>query len=614
MEAAATSATLAPDHGGAIGRIVSVTGSQAVVLLDGQPAAGGGAGGPRAELGTLMKVETPSSVLFGLVSALSVPVPSQKDGEPEIRVAELELVGEIIKGDADTGPSFLRGVSIYPSLGDPVRAATAQELRQVYLRASESAVQIGSLRQDPSIPAMVQVNELLGKHFAVLGSTGTGKSCGVALILRAILRNSPNAHILLLDPHNEYASSFGRAAEIITPENLQLPFWFLTFDEIVEIVMGDQSEKEAEVEILAELIPAAKSRYAANLGRDKGIVLKKRLNEVGSFTVDTPVPYRISDLLALIDLQLGRLENKKDLAPYRQLKARIETISQDPRFGFMFGSLTVQDQMASIIGRLFRVPVAGKPISILELAGMPPGVVNVVVSVICRMTFDFALWCDGNVPITLVCEEAHRYVPNDARLGFEPARRAISRVAKEGRKYGVSLCVVSQRPAELDPTILSQCSTVFAMRLANERDQDIVRAAIFDTAASLLDFLPSLGTREAIVFGDGIALPGRIRFDDLPEEAMPGARTARFTDKWRQSLGEEAFLAMVVERWRAAGSPIDSLAEIEEEDAAAGEAAAEDGPQADAEPPPGPGGQAPPNGPASVQQPSPVAPNNGSAR
>ena len=600
METRADASAPAPEQNEPIGRIVSVTGSQAVVLLDRETAGRDASGGQRAELGTLMKVQTPTSVLFGLVSALSVPVPSQKDGEPEIRVAELELVGEIVGRDGEGGRGFLRGVSIYPSLGDPVRTATAQELRQVYLRGSESAVQIGTLRQDPSIPAMVQVDELLGKHFAVLGSTGTGKSCGVALVLRAILRNNPNAHVLLLDPHNEYASSFDQAAEIITPDNLQLPFWFLTFDEIVEIVMGDQTDKEAEIELLAELIPAAKSRYAANRGREKGIVLKKRISDVGSFTVDTPVPYRISDLLALIDLQLGRLENKKDLAPYRQLRARIESISQDPRFGFMFGSLQVQDHMAAIIGRLFRVPVGGKPISILELAGMPSGVVNVVVSVICRMAFDFALWGDGNVPITLVCEEAHRYVPNDGRLGFEPARRAISRVAKEGRKYGVSLCVVSQRPAELDPTILSQCSTIFAMRLANERDQDIVRAAIFDTAASLLDFLPSLGTREAIVFGDGVALPGRIRFDDLPEAAMPRGRTTRFTDKWRQAQGEEAFLEMVVERWRAAGSPVDTLADMEAEHAAVAPAD---------EPPCAAVGTAPPPppGPAPAERLSPAA-------
>ena len=145
-------------------------------------------------------------------------------------------------------------------------------------------------------------------------------------------------------------------------------------------------------------------------------------------------------------------------------------------------------------------------------------------------------------------------MPNDPVLGFDPTRRAIARIAKEGRKYGVSLAVVSQRPAELDPTILSQCSTIFAMRLSNERDQDIVRAAISDSVASLLDFLPSMGTREAVVFGDGVTLPQRMRFDDLPEDVLPRSRTARFTEQWRQGDGDRGFLEDVVDRWRADGA------------------------------------------------------------
>lgn len=544
-------ASTPPKAGVAVGRIVSVSGSQAVVLLD------RGGADARAELGTMLKIATPDTVLLGLVSALSVPVPSQREGEPEVRIAELELLGELRRQPGSSAGVFARGVSRYPTLGDPVLPASQEELRQAYLWHGDSTIRIGSLRQDGSIPAMVDVNELLGKHFAVLGSTGTGKSCGVALILRAILQKHPSAHILLLDPHNEYASSFGRAAEVITPSDLQLPFWFLTFEELLEVLIGDPEGKEGEIDVLAELIPIAKSRYAANRGRDStGVILKKRLNETGRFTVDTPVPYRISDLVALIEERVGRLENKRDLAPYRQLKARIESVAGDPRYGFMFGSVTVQDHMADILGRLFRVPVAGRPIAILELTGVPSEVVNVVVSVICRMSFDFALWGEGAVPITLVCEEAHRYVPSDGQAGFAPTRRAIARIAKEGRKYGVSLCVVSQRPAELDPTILSQCNTIFAMRMSNDRDQDIVRAAIFDTAASLLDFLPSLGAQEAIVFGDDVNLPGRIRFDDLPAEAMPRGRTARFTEQWRRSSDTGAFLAAVVERWRAAGSPM----------------------------------------------------------
>ena len=543
-----------PNRSHSIGHVVSVTGSQAVVMLDRET---NGPGAKRAELGAILKLETPTSIILGLVSALSIPVPAQRDGEAEVRVAELELVGQLTRNADGSIGSFLRGVTGYPTLGDPVDVATAEELRCAYLWTDTQAVSIGTLTQDRTIPAMVQVDELLGKHCAILGSTGTGKSCGVAVLLRAILDQNKRAHILLLDPHNEYAECFGDRAEVITPDDLQLPFWLLTFEELLEVVIGDAAGKTAEIEILAELIPVAKWRYATNRGRDTAALLKRGVSagQVRSYTVDTPVPYRISDVMAIIDERMGRLENRHDLAPYRQLKTRLEAISGDPRYAFMFGSLTVQDHMAEIVGRLFRVPVNDKPIAILELTGVPSEIVNVVVSVICRMTFDFSLWSGGSAPVTLVCEEAHRYVPNNADLGFEPTRRAIARIAKEGRKYGVSLCVVSQRPSELDSTILSQCNTVFSMRMSNERDQNFVRAAIFDTAASLLDFLPSMGPREAIVFGDGVTLPGRIRFADLPEDAMPRSRTACFTERWRQDDGESIDLNKVVERWRSADSP-----------------------------------------------------------
>ncbi len=193
----------------------------------------------------------------------------------------------------------------------------------------------------------------------------------------------------------------------------------------------------------------------------------------------------------------------------------------------MFGSLTVYDGMTQVLSRIFRVPVNDKPITIVELTGLPTEIINVVVSVLSRMTFDFAHWSEGKVPLTLVCEEAHRYVPATPRLGFEPCKRAIAKIAKEGRKYGVALCIVSQRPAEIDPTILSQCNTVFALRMSNDRDQEIVTSAITDTGSGLLEFLPALGQREALAFGDGVALPVRIIFDELPAEACCRARPPR---------------------------------------------------------------------------------------
>ncbi|MFM9938159.1 MAG: ATP-binding protein [Hyphomicrobiaceae bacterium] len=539
---------------GSIGRIVSVTGSKAIVLLD--AAQDGMVRDPtnRPEMGTLLAIETAKTIVLAIVSALNVPVPAQREGEMEIWIAELGLVGELKKGKDNKPETFNRGVTIYPALGDRVRVAVKSELQIAFCGDMEKSVRVGTIRQDSSIPAMIRVDDLLGKHFAILGTTGTGKSCTTALVLRSILERNPAAHIVLLDPHNEYSTAFPEWGEVISPRNMQLPFWLLTFEELVEVVIGDSAEKkQQEIEMMQELIPIAKSRYSTGRGKEQQSV-RTRILDTGKFTVDTPVPYRISDLTSLIDERMGKLENKRDIAPYRNLKTRFETLSMDPRYSFMFGSLTVFDGMAQILSRLFRVPVNGKPITILELTGLPTEIVNVVVSVICRMTFDFALWSEGKVPVTLVCEEAHRYVPANPALGFEPCKRSIAKIAKEGRKYGASLCIVTQRPAEIDPTILSQCNTVFALRMSNDRDQEIVTSSISDTGSGLLEFLSALGQREAIAFGEGVALPVRIRFDELPKHCMPRSSSAKFTDMWQQSAGDEGFLESIVERWRLASS------------------------------------------------------------
>jgi len=547
-----------------IGRIVSVTGSQAIVLLDPHEATQSAQKFASPELGTLLAISSSRSTVFGMISALSVPIPTHESNANEMHIVELELLGELPLDVTGKVLEFRRGVSFYPCLGDRARIATRAELKDIYsIHKDNTAVRIGSLQQDQAIPAMVTIDELLGKHFAILGTTGTGKSCVVALILRAILKENPQAHMILLDPHNEYSSCFGNSAEVITPQNLNLPFWLMTFEETVEVLIGSQNDGNQDANVLAELIPLAKAYYASKntpstSGRSR---LQRRSTDTGIFTVDTPVPYRISDLMILLQEKIGRLDQRGALAPYKRLKMRLEAITQDPRYSFMFGNLTVQDDMATLLGRLFRIPVNGKPITIFELTGFPSEVTNVVVSVLCRMTFDFGLWSEGYVPITLICEEAHRYVPKDTELGFEPTKRAIARIAKEGRKYGVSLGIITQRPAELDATILSQCNTVFAMRLTNEKDQEIVKAAISDAAASMLEFIPSMRDREAVAFGEGLALPGRIHFDSLPDHALPRRGTASFSDQWTKEITNTDFIDSVVARWRASSAP-ESIAEL----------------------------------------------------
>ena len=329
-----------------------------------------------------------------------------------------------------------------------------------------------------------------------------------------------------------------------------LPFWLFNFEEIVDVFFRGRPGVEEETEILQELIPMAKAKYAAG---QRGERLLVRKAGGAGYTADTPVPYRISDLVQLIDERMGKLENRSVWTKYHRLIARIETLGHDSRYTFMFNNLFVEDLMVQVLGDLFRLPIKGKPITVMQLAGFPSEVLDSVVSVICRMGFEFGVWSDGAAPLLVACEEAHRYAPADRKLGFGPTRKALSRIAKEGRKYSVFLGAITQRPADLDPTILSQCSTVFAMRLANDLDQAIVKSAVPDAGSSLIAFLPSLGNREGIAFGEGVPLPTRFRFKDLAEDRLPRSQSEPPDAPRRFAATSIAdFVHAVVDRWREA--------------------------------------------------------------
>jgi hypothetical protein len=299
------------------------------------------------------------------------------------------------------------------------------------------------------------------------------------------------------------------------------------------------------------VIPLAKAAYAQQSGSAGRLGIRSPESASVRYTVDVPVPYRISDLLALLDMRMGKLENRSSRMVYQRLITRIDTVTNDVRYAFMFEHANVGgDSMTEVLGQLFRLPPNGVPMTIMQLAGFPSDVVDAVVSVTCRMAFDLGLWSDGAYPLLVVCEEAHRYMAADHSIGFAPARRALSRIAKEGRKYGVFLGLVTQRPAELDPTILSQCSTLFAMRMTNDRDQDLLRSAVADTATNLLAFLPSLGTGEAFAFGEGLILPARVKFTELPEQLLPRSTIVSREEAGAYEGVDQNSLAAIVERWR----------------------------------------------------------------
>jgi DNA helicase HerA-like ATPase len=532
-----------------LAHIVSVAGSHAVATLERQDAVA--SDDARVQIGALIKVVTPTSSVMGVISAVSAPMPAA-EGEPQpLGLIEINLAGEVMNDPASGRLTFRRGVSSLPTLGDPVLLADKHDLTRVYAPPALASIKIGSLFQDPAVPARLLIDDLLAKHFLVVGSTGSGKSSALTCILQRLLTDHPHAHVLILDVHNEYSAAFGGLVEPINLDNFSLPFWMLDFPEMIAALVSRDTHYDAEVEILSDAVVFAKRRYHDSATVRAGALARKSADS-HVITVDTPTPFRMSDVIAYFDEQLGRLERNQSTLPYRRLKARIESLVTDQRYNFMFGSLSVQDTMSDVLARLFRVPAAGRPISVIDLSTVPPEILDVVISVISRLAFDLAVWSKGGLPMLLVCEEAHRYAPaGDAK--FVPTRQALSRIAKEGRKYGLSLALVTQRPSELDSTILSQCGTAVALRLSSERDQEVIRGSTYEGMLDLVDFLPLLGDREALVLGQGVSMPMRVRFDDLGKRSIPRNMHAGFSKSWKTPNMDREGLEAIVARWRRAG-------------------------------------------------------------
>ena len=527
-----------------LGVILSVRGAEARVAI---PVAQTGAHA-RATVGDFVRIFAGQRRLIGMITE----VQAQDGGGvalPESAIARIDVMGEIVR-DALGCERFQRGVSAYPAIGDAAGIVARDDLRLIYAGDVDGA-DIGRLHHDDSIPARISIHDMLNKHFAVLGSTGVGKSSGAAVILNAVMDKAPNVRILMLDGHNEFGRCFGARANVVNSQSLKLPFWLFNFEELIDVVYAGRPAVDEELEILSEHIPVAKGMYLAQRAQSDRYGLRKIDPKRSGFTVGTPVPYQLQDLIGLIDERMGKLENRATRMHCHRLLARLDSLKNDPRYAFMFENANVGgDTMAEIVTNLFRLEPNGQPITVLQLAGLPAEVVDAVVCVVARMAFDFGLWSDGAAPLLFVCEEAHRYAPADRSVGFAPTRRALMRIAKEGRKYGVYLGLITQRPGELDPTIISQCNTLFAMRLANERDQALLRSAVTDAVANLLAFVPSLGTREVVAFGEGLPLPTRFRFTELPAERQPHSETFRLDAG--DGVAERGFVRQVIERWRGA--------------------------------------------------------------
>lgn len=536
-----------PGTGSPIGHVLSCRGSEARIGL---PAAAP-AYEERVTVGKFIAIRSGPGLLVGMIAEVTSADSAPGAARDYRSIARVDLMGEIVR--APVGPRFQRGVRNYPAIGEEVELIRREDLRVIHSAVGSRSISVGQLHQDPTVSAYVDVDGLLTKHFAVLGSTGVGKSSGVAVILTEILRARPDVRILLLDVHNEYSRCFGSDACVIGASDFKLPFWLFNFEEMTDVIYGGKPSVPEEVEILAELIPVAKGMYMTYKSGAERAGLARRTPQSAGFSPDTPSPYIMQDLVTLIDQRMGKLENRASRMSHHRLMMRIEGLLNDPRYTFMFENANVGgDTMAAVLGQLFRLDSDRRRITVLKLASLPGEAVDAVVCVAARLAFEFGLWSDGSMPLLLACEEAHRYAAADHSVGFAPARRALSRIAKEGRKYGVYLGLVTQRPAQLDPTIISQCSTLFMMRMANDEDQSLLRSAVSDAAANLLSFVPSLGTGEVVGIGEGMPLPTRFTFRTLPRSLLPCSDTGVGSADAKDEVSRSELVKRAIERWRRA--------------------------------------------------------------
>jgi DNA helicase HerA-like ATPase len=549
-----------------IGAIIEVNGTHIVAELDPQivelSRVFAGDVYPIGQFGSILKIHFGRRLIYGYVSRLRMKSEYEREigivspSDSTARIVEADLFGEgewILNADASP-PNwelyFDRGVSTFPLPQQIVYLTPKSELGYIYGKAQGAIIKIGEHVGTGGTPCYADMNELIGKHTAVLGSTGAGKSGTVAAILHAILERGDkekypkwNPRIVILDPHNEYGKAFPNSLRLSTDEGtMKLPYWLLNFDETRSLLIG-KTEFVATFQsnIIKIALLNARTAAAESLGFSPG-----------KMNVDSPTPYSLDVLRDNVNSQRPPGKDKKEQEPFNSVINKLEVLRRDSRMKFMMDEWNgATDPFGTIVSQFLG---DGDPVRIVDLSGVPNEVAGAASAVIARTLFSIKLWQTpterNQSPILLVCEEAHRYVPNRGEAQYEAAQEGIRRLAKEGRKYGIGLMLVSQRPSEVESTVLSQCNSWIVLRISNDSDREYIRAILPDSFAGLTGILSGLRRREAIFVGQATILPSRILINDLPKEKLPQSYDINFDNGWQCDPIEEEKLVEIGKRWR----------------------------------------------------------------
>lgn len=550
----------------AIGKIIEVDGSHIVVELEPKLSelsrVYAGETYQIGQFGSIIKIHFGRRIIYALVGRLKMK--EEYDAErgilsnssPDERIVEADLFGEgEWRCDTTMNPAkwiltFERGVATYPLPQQTVYLTPKAELRFIYGHAKGAVIRLGEHVGSGGTPCYADMNELLGKHTAILGSTGAGKSGTVAAVIHSILERGKEApyekwvpRIVVLDPHNEYGTAFHGHTRLSTDEgSLLLPYWLLNLQETISLVIG-------KTEFVATSQSNIVKTALSNSRISTADVLKVDSTKI---TVDSPVPYSLDKFKDEVNAQRPSGKDKKEQEPFNSVINKLETLERDARMSFMMSPWDGATDLFDTV--LFQFIGDGEPLRIIDLSGVPNEIAGIASAVIARTLFNLKVWQTDEErkrdPVLLVCEEAHRYVPNRGEAQYEAAQEAIRRIAKEGRKYGVGLMLVSQRPSEVEATVLSQCNSWIVMRITNDADREHVRSILPDSMSGLTKMLSSLRRQEAIFVGQAAVLPSRIMIRDLEPTQLPKSNDIDFDKGWQNAAMTSEEIKVVANRWR----------------------------------------------------------------
>lgn len=505
------------------------------------------------QLGSYVVIQQTAIRILALVFKMEEKEHFGSHGERWVcRSISLIPVGEIGENGA-----FSRGVRHYPTPGAGVYAVGIGEINAAFSKFRAYRFNVGSLSTHKTYSVSLDPSVLFGRHFAILGQSGAGKSWTVASLIQRAVTAMPKAHVILLDLHGEYCwqgkdgmrhSAFDeKIMRYVDAQELEIPYWLMTFAELCDLFI-DKSDRGATVQtaFMREVIHALKKRSAKEIGLE-------------TVSIDTPVHFSLIDLYRQFK---DANEERKDFGKiqgalygqFDEFLVKMQSRLNDVRYDFLLKPKR-RNHSNTLSGLLRDFVGLGEPkcqVTIIDLSGVPFDVRPAVSAQIGRLAFEFNYWNPKNreFPILLVCEEAHAYIPRESGSQFEGTRKSMERIAKEGRKYGVGLGVVSQRPHELSETVLAQCSTFICMRITNPDDQAYVRDLIPEAEGDLVDILTSMGRGEAIILGEAAPLPTRVQF--YRPDPEPNSNDADYFTHWR-SGPDDLDVDAIVDRWRRQG-------------------------------------------------------------